>query len=153
MATEIERKFPVRDRSVLSGSTGSPYRQGYLSTDPERTVRVRLAGSRAFLTIKGRSIGAVRAEFEYEIPATDAAELLALCECPAIEKRRHRIDHAGRTWEVDVFEGGNAGLVVAEIELPSPGTEVDIPDWVGEEVTSDVCYFNANLARRPFRTW
>lgn len=121
MATEIERKFLVRDRSVLSGSTGSPYRQGYLSTDPERTVRVRLAGSRAFLTIKGRSIGAVRAEFEYEIPATDAAELLALCECPAIEKRRHRIDHAGRTWEVDVFEGGQRRPRRRRDRAPLPG--------------------------------
>jgi CYTH domain-containing protein len=150
---EIERKFLVRDRSVLDGSTGVTYRQGYLSRVPERTVRVRVAGDRAFLTIKGRSDGASRAEFEYEIPTDDARLLLGLCDGPLIEKTRHRIEHAGLTWEVDVFAGANDGLVVAEVELPSLDAPVEVADWVGDEVTSDPRYFNANLVANPYRNW
>ena len=153
MGTEIERKFLVRDRAVLDAATGIAYRQGYLSTDPGRTVRIRRAGDVGYVTIKGVSRGATRAEFEYEIPLDDAVELLALCQRPIIEKTRYRIDHAGLTWEVDVFEGDNAGLVVAEVELPSVDTVVEIPPWVGDEVTGDAQYFNANLVKHPFRDW
>ena len=153
MGTEIERKFLVGDLSILRGSIGLPYRQGYLSTDPERTVRVRRAGDRAFLTIKGLSKGATRAEFEYEIPTADAEQLLALCAGPIVAKTRHRIDHAGLTWELDVFEGENAGLVVAEVEIPSPDAPVEIPGWAGDEVTADPRYYNANLVSHPFREW
>jgi adenylate cyclase len=153
MGIEIERKFLVRDRSVLDGSTGTRYRQGYLSRDPDRTVRVRVAGDRAFLTVKGRSEGATRAEFEYEIPMSDGAPLLALCDGDVVDKVRHRIDHAGLTWEVDVFHGANEGLVVAEVELESPDQPVDVPNWVGADVTADPRYYNANLAARPYRTW
>lgn len=152
MATEIERKFLVRDRTFLSGSTGIPYRQGYLSTDPDRTVRVRRAGKHSYLTIKGRSEGPVRSEFEYEIPTADAEQLLELCQGRIIEKDRHRIEHAGRTWEVDVFAGDNAGLVIAEVEVPAADAPLEIPAWAGEEVTADARYFNASLVHRPFRS-
>jgi len=153
MGTEIERKFLVRDPTILSGSTGTRYQQGYLSTDPARTVRVRRAGEHAFLTIKGESHGAARAEFEYAIPPADVDALLALCPGPIIEKTRHRIDHAGRTWEVDVFDGDNAGLIVAEVEIPDVDATVEVPDWAGEEVTTDPRYYNANLSAHPFSTW
>lgn len=153
MGIEIERKFLVRDRSVLDASHGVAYRQGYLSIDPARTVRVRVAGGHAFLTIKGLSNGPSRAEFEYEIPADDGGDLLALCEGPPVEKTRHRVEHAGQAWEVDVFHGANEGLVVAEVELASSDALVLIPEWVGDEVTSDPRYFNANLVGHPYRSW
>ena len=153
MGVEIERKFLVRDMSVLDGVEGVPYRQGYLSTDPERTVRVRRAGDHAFLTIKGLSRGATRAEFEYAIPVDDAEAMLLQCLPPIVSKVRHRIPHAGLTWEVDVFGGENEGLVVAELEIPSEATEVTIPPWLGDEVTGDPRYFNANLVSRPYRDW
>lgn len=153
MGVEIERKFLVRDPSVLEGNEGIPYRQGYLSTDADRTVRIRRAGQHAYVTIKGRSHGATRAEFEYEIPLDDADALLALCLPPIIEKVRHRVPHAGLVWEVDVFGGANDGLVVAEVELPSEDTVVDLPSWVGAEVTGDPRYYNANLITNPYRYW
>ncbi len=153
MGIEIERKFLVRDAAVLDGIEGVAYRQGYLSLDPERTVRVRRAGDRAFLTIKGRTVGATRAEFEYEIPLDDAEAMFHLCVAPIIEKVRHRVPHAGRTWEVDVFGGANEGLVVAEVELPSEVAIVVLPPWVGDEVTDDPRYYNANLAGHPYRDW
>jgi CYTH domain-containing protein len=153
MGIEIERKFLVRDRAFLDDVAGVPYRQGYLSTDPDRTVRIRRAGEHGYVTVKGRSHGATRAEFEYEIPVADADAMLVLCIPPVIEKIRHRIEHAGRTWEVDVFGGANEGLVVAEVELPSEDAVVDVPDWIGDEVTDDPRYFNANLIAHPFRDW
>jgi adenylate cyclase len=153
MGVEIERKFLVADRAVLDGLIGTAYRQGYLSTTPERTVRVRHAGEAAFLTVKGISLGASRAEFEYPIPVADVDDLLALCERPIIEKVRYRIGHAGLVWEVDVFGGDNAGLVVAEVEIPSPDTAVEVPAWAGAEVTDDPRYFNANLVSHPFSAW
>lgn len=153
MAIEIERKFLVRDRSVLARSGGIRYRQGYLSRDPERTVRVRIAGAHAYLTIKGLANGTSRAEFEYEIPVDDGASLLSLCGDDIVDKTRHRIDHAGTTWEIDVFHGANDGLVVAEVELERADQPVNLPDWVGDEVTSDPRYYNANLAARPYRSW
>jgi CYTH domain-containing protein len=153
MATEIERKFLVRDLQALAGVDGIAYRQGYLSTEADRTVRVRRAGAHAFITVKGRSHGATRAEFEYEIPIADADAMLGLCIPPIIEKVRHRIEHSGRVWEVDVFGGVNEGLVVAEVELPSADAEVALPPWVGDEVTDDPRYFNANLIAHPFRDW
>lgn len=152
MAIEIERKFLVvgdawRDAPAVF------YSQGYLNRDKARTVRVRIAGEEAFLTIKGTSVGASRAEFEYPIPAWDARELLVMCEQPLIEKNRRKILHEGFIWEVDEFLGENLGLVVAEIELPSEGTVFAKPDWVGEEVTEDARYFNSNLSRSPFCSW
>jgi adenylate cyclase len=132
-------------------------RQAYLSTDPDRTVRVRLDGERGVLTIKGRSLGAARAEFEWEIPAADASELFALALPSVVEKLRHRVEHAGFTWEVDEFLGDNAGLVVAELEVAD---EADFeralanpPEWLDRDVTSDSRYANARLAQQPFSTW
>jgi CYTH domain-containing protein len=153
VGTEIERKFLVRDLAMLDGADGLVYRQGYLSTDPDRTVRIRRAGDDAYITVKGRSRGSTRAEFEYEIPPADADAMLALCLEPVIDKVRYRIDHAGRTWEVDVFAGANDGLVVAEVELPDEDADVELPPWIGAEVTDDPRYFNANLVARPYREW
>jgi adenylate cyclase len=153
MGVEIERKYLVRDTGILDEADGIAYRQGYLSTDPDRTVRIRRAGEHGYVTIKGRSHGATRAEFEYEIPPSDADDMLLLCVGPVIDKIRHRIEYAGRIWEVDVFGGANEGLVVAEVELPSEEADIDLPRWVGDEVTDDPRYFNANLVAHPFRDW
>jgi len=153
VGVEIERKYLVGDTGFLDGVEGIPYRQGYLSTDPDRTVRIRRAGPHAYVTVKGRTHGATRAEFEYEIPVDDAEAMLELCLPPLIEKTRHRIEHAGRVWEVDVFDGANAGLVVAEIELPSEDADLELPAWVGAEVTDDRRYLNANLVAHPFSEW
>ncbi len=138
MAKEIERKFLLRSEAWrASAGPGTPYRQGYLSTDKARTVRVRLAGEHGYLTVKGITVGASRDEFEYEIPAADARAMLdTLCE-RSIEKTRYRIAHEGHTWEVDAFAGANAGLVVAEIELASEDEAFARPAWLGEEVTAD----------------
>jgi CYTH domain-containing protein len=133
---------------------GTRYRQGYLSTVKERTVRVRTIDDKGFLTIKGITVGATRSEYEYEIPAADADEMLdELCEQPIIEKIRYEIPLAGVTWEVDEFLGVNDGLIVAEVELQSEDQAFPKPDWIGEEVTDDPKYFNANLIARPFSTW
>lgn len=154
MGQEIERKFLVSSDSWRTGATGQSYRQGFLSTDPERTVRVRVAGARGWLTIKGRTIGARRLEYEYEIPVEDAQHMLAtLCMRPLIEKVRHKIVVGAHTWEIDVFEGDNAGLVVAEIELRSEDEPFERPRWLGAEVTQDPRYFNANLVKHPFAKW
>ncbi len=152
MGVEIERKFLVVGTAWRQG-VGVRFSQGYLNRDQKRTVRVRLAGSQAFLTIKGLSVGASRAEFEYEIPAADAEQLLKLSDGPVIEKIRRVVDFAGAIWEVDEFLGENAGLVVAEIELQSEDQNFAKPDWLGEEVTYDARYFNSSLATHPFRSW
>lgn len=152
MAVEIERKFLVVGDAWRS-TTAVYYSQGYLNRDKARTVRVRIAGDQAFLTVKGITQGASRAEFEYSIPVADARALLAICEQPLIEKYRRNISHAGFMWEVDEFLGDNLGLVVAEIELPDEGTQFEKPEWVGEEVTQDGRYFNSNLSKNPFSRW
>jgi len=154
MGIEIERKFLVAgDGWRQPAERQTRFSQGYLSRDPARTVRVRLAGERAFLTIKGATTGATRAEFEYEVPVADARALLAMCDGPVVEKVRHLCGHAGMTWEVDEFLGANAGLVLAEIELQSEDQPFGRPAWLGEEVTGDARYVNANLAVRPFSSW
>lgn len=154
MGLEIERKFLVRDEEWRSLGQGVLLRQGYLSSAPERVVRVRVEGDSAMLTIKGKSRGATRSEWEYPIPLEDARAFLdGLCERPIIEKKRYRIPHAGMVWEVDEFFGENAGLVVAEIELESEDQAFSKPEWVGEEVTHDARYFNANLLKHPYSTW
>ncbi len=156
MGIEIERKFLLHDLSAIEGLAGTRMRQGYLSVDPERTVRVRLAGPRAFVTIKGApsGSGASRAEYEYEVPSVDAEELLdRLALRPLIEKTRYRVSVGRLVWEIDVFSGENEGLVVAEVELPSEITAVVLPAWVGDEVTGDDRYYNASLVSHPYRTW
>lgn len=145
MGIEIERKFLVKGDGWRE-APGIRYVQGYLNRDKRRTVRVRIEGERACLTVKGISTGMVRAEYEYQIPVADARELLALCEPPLIEKRRHVVEYHGSRWEVDAFEGGLAGLVLAEIELTAPDQPFARPDWLGEEVTGDPRYFNSNLS-------
>ena len=129
-------------------------KDSYLSSVKERTARVRRAGAKGALTVKGVSVGAARKEYEYEIPPADADEMIdRLCEKPIVEKNRYRIPVGDVTWEVDEFLGINEGLVVAEVELHSEDQSFDKPDWIGEEVTGDPKYFNANLVARPFSTW
>ena len=156
MGVEIERKFRVR-AGWRPDSAGEEIAQGYLSSVPERTVRVRLRGGRGYLTVKGKNGGADaarRAEFEYEIPAADARALLALAEPGVIEKERCLVPMAdGHTWEVDVFHGENEGLVVAEIELDAEDEPFARPDWLADEVTGDARYYNSSLARTPYRLW
>jgi len=154
MAKEIERKFRVRNESYKLFATGVLYRQGYLNRDKERTVRIRVAGENAFITIKGLTKGFERTEFEYRIPVEEANEMLeTICEKPLIEKLRYNIMADGHLWEVDEFIGFNEGLVVAEVELKSTDEQVIIPDWVGMEVTSDPRYFNSNLVINPYKKW
>ena len=154
MAIEIERKFLVQGDEWRSMGTKSLLRQAYLSSHPERLVRVRVEGDAAYLTIKGKTHGATRQEWEYSIPLTDANELLnSLCEKPLIEKYRYRISYEGMTWEVDEFLGENAGLLVAEIELADESQAFAMPPWIGNEVTSDPRYFNSNLLKHPFSKW
>ena len=157
MSLEIERKFLVREdlwKPARESGRGTLLRQGYLSSHPDRIVRVRIEGEAAVMTIKGRTVGASRGEWEYPIPLEDARVLLDdLCEKPVIEKTRYRVPHRGMVWEVDEFHGENVGLVVAEIELVSEDQQFDLPDWVGEEVTHDPRYANANLLRHPFSKW
>ncbi|MBL0726267.1 CYTH domain-containing protein [Piscinibacter sp. HJYY11] len=152
MGVEIERKFLVVGAAWRQGA-GVRFSQGYLNRDKDRTVRVRIAGEQAFITIKGRTKGASRAEFEYEIPIKDGQELLLLCERPLIEKVRRVIAHDGSTWEVDEFLGENAGLVVAEVELQSESQPFTHPEWLGEEVTHDPRYFNSSLSKHPYGRW
>ncbi|HEY0065091.1 MAG TPA: CYTH domain-containing protein [Telluria sp.] len=154
MGVEIERKFLLAGEGWRALGEPVLLRQGYLSSDPERTVRVRIEGQGATLTIKGRSVGATRAEWEYPIPLADAADLLdRLCQQPLIEKYRRRIAFAGNVWEVDEFLGANQGLAFAEIELASEAQHFDKPDWIGAEVTHDRRYFNSNLIKEPFSNW
>lgn len=154
MAVEIERKFLVRDTSWKDQVRRSiVIKQGYLSTDPDRTVRIRIKGERGVLTVKGRSQGVSRAEFEYEIPRADAEAMLLLCEDVPIEKIRHEILVGDKLWELDVFEGQNQGLVLAEIELVVEHEAFEVPAWAGQEVSGDVRYFNSFLSKTPFATW
>lgn len=152
MALEVERKFLVTGDEWRSAE-GVLLRQGYLSTHPERTVRVRVEGGKATLTVKGVTRGAVRAEYEYGIPPGEADELLRLCQPPLIEKVRRRLPHQGLVWEVDEFLGDNQGLVIAEVELDREDRPLTKPPWVGEEVTRDPRFFNANLVANPFTRW
>lgn len=155
MNREIERKFLVDTRAWRPDpARGVAFRQGYLSVDPARVVRVRRAGDRAFLTIKGVTAGFARAEFEYPIPVADADAMLdQLCLRPIIEKTRYRESWAGFQWDVDVFGGENAGLVVAEVELSSPTEVVPLPPWVGDEISEDERYANARLVDHPYARW
>ena len=152
---ETERKFIVTGDFSGQATRSRRIIQGYLCADPERTVRIRIAGNDAFLTIKGPSgqKGWSRYEFEQKIPATDAAELLKLCREGLIDKVRHYIPQGKHVWEVDVFGGDNEGLQIAEIELASENEPFDKPAWVGEEVTGQERYYNVMLARTPYKEW
>jgi adenylate cyclase len=154
MAVEIERKFLLRNDSWRSqAAAGRRISQGYLCMDPDRTVRVRVSADQAWLTIKGRSEGISRAEFEFEIPLADADALLGLCLPSVIEKTRYCVEWAGYVWEIDEFHGENEGLQVAEIELADEAATPDLPAWVGDEVSNDSRYFNSCLANLPLKQW
>jgi CYTH domain-containing protein len=154
MAKEIERKFLVKSKVYRSLAEPITFVQGYISRVPGKIVRIRLAGEKGYVTIKGISAGYERDEFEYEIPAADARQILdKLCEKPLIEKSRRTIIYNDKIWIVDEFEGENEGLVVAEIELNSSDEPFDKPPWLGCEVTSNPHYYNSHLVVHPFKDW
>ena len=153
MALEIERKFLVTKNNWRNGQ-GTMYRQGYLNSDENRNVRVRVVDDRGYLTVKGISQGATRVEYEYEIPKAEADAMLDnLCEQPLIIKKRFKIEFKGFVWEVDEFLNENQGLIIAELELESETQTFIKPEWIGVEVTGDPKYFNSNLIHRPYSKW
>ena len=155
MATEIEHKFLINTTlwNPSFAKKSEVIRQAYMHSDPAKTIRVRTKGTRGFITIKGKSSGAVRAEFEYEIPIADAIALIEGFCSKVIEKTRYEVDYAGKCWEVDVFEGANAGLILAEIELQQEDEAFDCPPWVNENVTEDYRYANSYLSEHPYSSW
>ena len=154
MPKEIERKFLIAHDGWKAGvQRSSFFAQGYLSYDPERTVRVRETDTHGFLTVKGLTVGLSRDEFEYEIPKDEAAVLLKMCAHPPIQKRRYFVEHEGHLWEVDIFEGANEGLEVAEIELRREDEEFVRPEWLGEEVSEYPRYSNSSLSLVPYKNW
>ena len=155
MPIEIERKFLLKNDSWRKNLTGTHYHivQAYLNKKGKNTVRVRIAGNNAFLTIKSRTQGIVRQEFQYEIPPEEASELLKLSQTPVIEKIRYETEYAGMKWEIDEFLGANQGLYIAEIELDSENQSFEKPEWLGQEVSGDKRYYNSYLADRPFLEW
>jgi adenylate cyclase len=150
---EIERKFLVDTHQWQPAEKGIEIKQGYLSVDELSVVRVRIAGELAFITIKGKTTGISRAEFEYEIPKTDALQLMKLCVNPPVEKIRYHETFNEMLWEIDVFEGANLGLVLAEVELADESQQVILPVWVREEVSFDKRYYNSYLSANPFKNW
>jgi adenylate cyclase len=154
MAKEIERKFLVLSDHFKKDVTPVHIRQGFVSTEKNNVVRVRVAGSRAFLTLKNEDEGITRNEFDYEIPPDDANEIIKLmCGNHIVEKYRYILDHEGKTWEIDEFLGLNEGLIIAEVELQSENEAFDKPPWLGAEVTHDKRYLNASLALHPYDSW
>ena len=154
MAAEIEHKYLVQPALWTPTTLGVPYCQGYLSSVKERVVRVRIAGDKAYLTVKGLTIGFTRLEFEYPIPVPDATAMLdQLCERPLIQKTRYREEYQGHVWEIDEFHGDNEGLIIAEIEVAGQSERYAIPPWAGAEVSNDPRYFNANLGLNPYKNW
>lgn len=155
MAKEIERKFLLNLEiwNKIPKPKGIHFRQGYILTDPNKTIRIRLAETKAYLTIKGISVGASRLEYEYEIPLNDASELLDNFSESELEKIRYKIEYGGKIWEIDEFLGDNKGLFVAEIELLAENEKFELPEWVTEEVTTENKYYNSNLTLNPFKNW
>ncbi|MAA69376.1 MAG: adenylate cyclase [Deltaproteobacteria bacterium] len=154
MGMEIERKFLVLNEDWKEGATGTFLHQGYLNRHPQRSVRVRVKGQQAFMTIKGMVSEISRFEYEYPIPPADAGHMLKeLCEPPTLEKTRYLVKYEGMCWEIDEFHGENVGLVVAEIELENEEQPFAKPPWLGEEVSQDSRYLNINLSRHPYCQW
>ena len=155
MGIEIERKFLVNydQWEQLVKPVGEFYRQGYLLTDPKKTIRVRQTSDKGFLTIKGISVGATRAEYEYEIPFEEAKELLDQFSVAELSKVRYKVAIENHIWEVDVFSGNNQGLIVAEIELKSENEKFVLPTWIDREVTGEEKYYNSNLVTKPYSDW
>lgn len=154
MAKEIERKFLIKRELWQPQRPGVEIRQGYLSLDPERTVRVRTKGAKGYLTIKGKNQGISRTELEYEIPYEEASQMLEeLCLRPLVEKTRYLEQHGQQLWEIDIFAGDNEGLAVAEAELPSEDTALALPIWIDREVSGEARYYNSSLTRLPYKNW
>ena len=155
MGLEIERKFLVTNDDYKKEARSRIWiRQGFLTDDLKRAVRVRIVGDNAFITIKGKNVGAARHEFEYPVDKADAKIMIEeICIAPVLSKYRYLVDLDGLTWEVDEFKGENEGLVIAEVELPKLGHKLVLPVWAGREVTHDKRYYNASLVRSPYRKW
>lgn len=154
MAKEIERKFLIKRELWQPQNQGLEIRQGYLSLDPERTVRVRTKGAKGYLTIKGKNQGISRTELEYEIPYAEACQMLEeLCLRPLVEKTRYLEQHGQQLWEIDIFAGDNEGLAVAEAELPSEDTALALPIWIAREVSGEARYYNSSLIKLPYKNW
>lgn len=155
MGIEIEKKYLVKKEiwQRTAKGTGHLYRQGYLLTAPDKTIRVRIANQKGYLTIKGIQVGATRLEYEYEIPEKDAGELLEKFTESEIVKTRYKVSYSGKVWEVDEFGGDNSGLIIAEIELKHDNESYDLPPWVGDEVTSEMRYTNSSLSENPYKLW
>lgn len=154
MGREIERKFLVRDNRYRQLARPIRYRQGYLSTAKERVVRVRIKADDAYVAIKGTTKGITRTEYEYQIPVAEAEHILAeLCEKPIIEKDRYKIKHNGLEWDVDEFRGANEGLVVAEVHLDNENQQIELPEWIGREVSGEPKYFSSSLVQNPYSKW
>ncbi|MBT8147861.1 MAG: CYTH domain-containing protein [Gammaproteobacteria bacterium] len=154
MAIEIERKFLVIRHKLPALHNPTPIQQAYIPTTNNTTVRIRLAGQRALLTIKSRAVNLTRSEYEFPIPFEDAREMLdEVCSTNLVEKQRYLVPYAGLTWEIDVFHGSNDGLIIAEVELEQEDQQVDLPDWAGEEVSHDPRYNNHSLAMSPYSSW
>ena len=156
MPIEIERKYLVKYNlwDALAKPKGEYYRQGYIVNEMFKTVRVRATENQGFITIKGKTDNpAVKPEYEYQIPKSEAIELLDSFTENNIEKIRYKIEYQGKTWEIDLFYGDNEGLIVAEIELDSMEESYQIPEWIDREVTHESKYFNSNLSKNPFKNW
>jgi adenylate cyclase len=154
MALEIERKFLIDINKLEKLENGYAIKQAYIQTKDNTTVRVRLKGDEAFLTIKGESVGATRAEYEYSIPVVDANEMLdKLCAKPIVDKTRYLVKHKKNIWEIDIFHKDNDGLIVAEVELESEDELVELPEWIVKEVTGQAKYYNSNLLEYPYSQW
>lgn len=150
---EIERKFLVDQKKWNPTGEGKKLKQGYLSVEPERTVRVRIVDEKAFLTIKGKSVGIKRTELEYSIPKNEAEVLMKMCLDFPIEKTRYLERKGELLWEIDVFEGANNGLFMAEVELKDENQKVDLPEWIEKEVSGDPRYFNSWMSQNPYSGW
>ncbi|RYU86525.1 CYTH domain-containing protein [Mucilaginibacter terrigena] len=155
MPTEIERKFLVDHAkwAAVTKPVGTVYKQGYILSEEKRTVRIRVAGDAAYITLKGASAGISRSEYEYKIPVSEGEEILDNFAASLIQKTRYNIEHAGNTWEIDVFTGDNTGLILAEIELQHEDEPFEKPLWAGQEVSHDNRYTNASLSVYPYNIW
>lgn len=152
MSIEIERKYLVKNNNWIP-KTSHIIKQGYLNRDKDRVVRVRIFDNAGYITIKGKTKGIERSEFEYEIPLSDAEQLLNMCEKPILEKKRSIVIFDTKKWEIDQFQGENEGLVIAEIELENINEVINLPPWIGIEVSDDPKYYNSNLIYNPYSNW
>ena len=154
MNIEIERKFLVKDQSWITNAVGIRYCQGYFGSNGSVATRIRIAGEKGFITIKSAVKGISRSEFEYEIPVSDAAIMLkTMCSKPLVEKTRYCVEYDNLIWEIDIFDGANSGLIMAEVELTSEKQQVNLPSWIEKEVTGKIRYYNSRLINHPYSKW